>query len=176
MFHGATRDTMSHMAKKAPRGKILKLKPKAKAKSAAKSKPAKKKAGKVLQMPPQRATKTPAAKAVKAPPRKPRNVARPQIPMQVMPPPLSPAGTGEDEETRLHDALEELTAARQELARLGFQLSQANRELENRRMSSGSAEEHLRSELEAVRTDLRASLAELEISRNEVERLRLKLH
>lgn len=160
------------MAKKAPRGKLLTLKPKSKAKvipikSAKPGKAAKAKPG-----------KTPTGK----PNKKRENVIalqqpkkrRPEVQPQVMPPPPMDRGHDHDDDG-LREAMEELVAARQELSRLGHELTLAKRDLENRKLSSGSAQEHLRSELAAVRTDLKTALAELEISRNEVERLRGKL-
>ncbi len=145
------------MAKKAPRGKLLTLKPKSKAKvipiksgKSGKSGKAAKKKAKVIALEPKR--------------------RRPNVPPQVMPPPI-----GEPDDDGLREAMEELVAARQELSRLGHELTLAKRDLENRKLSSGSAQENLRAELAAVRTDLKTALAELEISRNEVERLRGKL-
>jgi chromosome segregation ATPase len=78
-------------------------------------------------------------------------------------------------EEQLQVAMEELVEARGELSRLGHALSASHRELEERKLSSGSAEENLRSQMLALREELRSTLAELEISRNEVERLRGKL-
>jgi hypothetical protein len=147
------------MAKKAPRGKLLKLKPKAKAKVIP-IKPSAKKKAKVIALSPKRKKKTAT-----------RAVPRPEVPLQVMPPPIESDHADEG----LREAMEELIEARLELARLGHELSLAHRELENRKLSSGSAQENLRAELAAVRTDLKTALAELEISRNEVERLRGKL-
>lgn len=145
------------MAKKPPtRGKLLKLKPKAKAKARAVARSAGR--GKVLPLEPKK--KRPKAKA-----------ARPHVRLQPMPPP--PAVS--DAEERLREAMEELTEARVELSRLGHALTVAHRELQDRQLSSGSAEENLRAELDAVHTDLKTALAELEISRNEVNRLRAKL-
>lgn len=83
--------------------------------------------------------------------------------------------TAAETEERLREAMEELTEARSELSRLGHALTAAHRELEERKLSSGSAEENLRAELAAVHNDLKEALAELEISRNEVARLRKKL-
>lgn len=145
------------MAKKAPRGKLLKLKPKAKAKVIP-IKPSKKKA-KVIALQPKRKKKVVVA------------LERPRSAELVMPPPIE----SDHSEEGLREAMEELVEARLELARLGHELSLAHRELENRKLSSGSAEDNLRAELGAVRTDLKTALAELEISRNEVERLRGKL-
>jgi chromosome segregation ATPase len=76
---------------------------------------------------------------------------------------------------QLQGTMEELEVARSELSRLGHALSASHRELEERKLSSGSAEENLRAQMLALREELRATLAELEISRNEVERLRGKL-
>ena len=143
------------MAKKAPRGKLLKLKPKAKAKVIP-IKPSKKKA-KVIALQPKRKKKA--------------AFERPRSAELVMPPPIE----SDHSEEGLREAMEELVEARLELARLGHELSLAHRELENRKLSSGSAEDNLRAELGAVRTDLKTALAELEISRNEVERLRGKV-
>jgi hypothetical protein len=84
-------------------------------------------------------------------------------------PPARPA------EEQLQVAMEELEEARGELSRLGHALSASHRELEERKLSSGSAEDNLRGQMLALREELRATLAELEISRNEVERLRGKL-
>ena len=146
------------MAKKPPsRGKLLQLKPKPKSKARGVARTAGR--GKVLPLPPKKKPK---------PKSKP---ARPRVRPQPMPPPLAAS----DNEERLREAMEELTEARAELSRLGHALSAAHRELQDRQLSSGSAEEHLRAELEAVRTDLKTALAELEISRNEVQRLRAKL-
>jgi chromosome segregation ATPase len=84
-----------------------------------------------------------------------------------------PAAAAENDQ--LQAVTEELEAARGELSRLGHALSASHRELEERKLSSGSAEENLRAQMLALREELRATLAELEISRNEVERLRGKL-
>lgn len=162
------------MAKKAPRGKLLTLKPKSKAKvipiSAGKSaKPGK--AAKPAKSSKATPTKKSRANVVIALQPKKR---RPEVTPQVMPPPLGEPGSDHAEDG-LREAMEELVVARQELSRLGHELTLAKRDLENRKLSSGSAQEHLRSELAAVRTDLKTALAELEISRNEVERLRGKL-
>ena len=160
------------MAKKAPRGKLLTLKPKSKAKvipikSAKPGKAAKAKPGKTPTGKPNKKREN--VIALQQPKRR-----RPEVQPQVMPPPPIDHGHEHDEDG-LREAMEELVAARQELSRLGHELTLAKRDLENRKLSSGSAQEHLRSELAAVRTDLKTALAELEISRNEVERLRVKL-
>ena len=138
------------MAKKAPRGKLLTLKPKSKAKvipikSAKPGKAnAKSKPGKATNP-----AKKPRANVISLQPKK----RRPEVTPQVMPPP--PIEHGADHaDDGLREAMEELVAARQELSRLGHELTLAKRDLENRKLSSGSAQEHLRSELAAVRTGL----------------------
>jgi predicted nucleic acid-binding Zn-ribbon protein len=141
------------MAKKPPaRGKLLKLKPRGKVL------PFKKTTDKT-------SSERPAARAKAKPARKKAP------PPQRMPPRLA----ADETEERLREAMEEVAEARSELSRLGHELTAAHRELEDRKLSSGSAEENLRAELEAVRNDLKEALAELEISRNEVARLRGKL-
>ncbi|HWE31130.1 MAG TPA: hypothetical protein VHB97_24145 [Polyangia bacterium] len=76
----------------------------------------------------------------------------------------------EDDAERLREAMEELTEARTELSRLGHEMTTAHRQIEDNRLSSASAREHLRSELNAVRTDLKTALAEAEIARIDRER------
>ncbi|HEX9105086.1 MAG TPA: hypothetical protein VF997_22900 [Polyangia bacterium] len=66
--------------------------------------------------------------------------------------------------------MEELGEARGELSRLGHAMTAAHRQIEDNRLSSASAREHLRSELNAVRTDLKTALAEAEIARIDRER------
>ena len=97
----------------------------------------------------------------------PRNVkAKPKKKMQAKarPPSL-------DTEERLREAMEELAEARVELSRLGHAMTAAHRQIEDDRLSSASAREHLRSELSAVRTDLKTALAEAEIARIDRERV-----
>jgi predicted RNase H-like nuclease (RuvC/YqgF family) len=133
------------MAKKSPpRGKLLKLKPKAKAKPAVKAKPA--------------AKAKPGVNAKPAP--------RPRVPLQRMPPKIE----ADENEERLREAMEELTEARTELSRLGHEMTAAHRQIEDNRLSSASARENLRAELNAVRTDLKTALAEAEIARIDRER------
>src|SRR6476620_9146638 len=137
------------MAKKPPpKGKLLKLKPKGKViqlKPKAKGKVIRlKPKGKVLQL----KKKTGAT----PPPRKSPAV-------QSMPPRPLVA----DSEERLREAMEELGEARIELSRLGHAMTAAHRQLEDHKLSSASARDNLRSELDAVRVDLKTALAELEI-------------
>src|SRR3954469_2749085 len=115
--------------KPAPRGKVIPLKPKSRAKT--KSKP-----------------KVQAKKAT----------SRPGLVELRMPPKLDADETAE----RLREAMEELAEARRELSRLGHEMTAAHRQIEDNRLSSASAREHLRSELNAVRTDLKTALAEAE--------------
>ncbi len=61
--------------------------------------------------------------------------------------------------------LEELEAARGELARIATDENHWRRDLDARISAQSAAEERLRGELEAVRVDLRTALAELEIAR-----------
>jgi hypothetical protein len=89
--------------------------------------------------------------------------------------PKAPARTTVRSEEQLVETMEELMAARGELSRLGHELTASHRELQERTLSSGSAEENLRGQMMALREELRVALAELEISRNEVERLKKKL-
>ena len=76
---------------------------------------------------------------------------------------------------RLVQVMEELHAAHGELARLGALVTAAHRELDDHKHNQRSAESNLRAEVAALRTDLKTALAELEISRQEVERLRKKI-
>ena len=76
-----------------------------------------------------------------------------------------------DDEERLREAMEELAEARVELSRLGHAMTAAHRQIEDDRLSSASARENLRSELNAVRTDLKTALAEAEIARIDRERV-----
>lgn len=139
------------MAKKSPaRSKQRTAKPTAKAKVAARTKVAAK-------------TKVTAKAKGRATP-KPRRAAT-----------ATPSPAAADLAERLGQAMEELIEARAELSRVGHALNASHRELEERKLSSGAAEENLRAELEAVHNDLKEALAELEISRNEVARLRAKL-
>jgi chromosome segregation ATPase len=116
-----------------------------------------------------RATSTPGrAKAKSAPTKKaPRPRAKPRM--------IAAAASPTASEMRLEEAMEELVVARQELSRLGHELTASHREIEDRKLSAESAEDHLREQMMAVREELRTALAELEISRNEIERLRKKL-
>ena len=75
-----------------------------------------------------------------------------------------------DSEERLREAMEELGEARVELSRLGHAMTAAHRQIEDDRLSAASARENLRSELNAVRTDLKTALAEAEIARIDRER------
>jgi chromosome segregation ATPase len=79
--------------------------------------------------------------------------------------------TSAESEERLREAMEELAAAREELSRLGHAMTAAHRQIEDDRLSSASAREHLRAELNAVRTDLKTALAEAEIARIDRERI-----
>ena len=88
--------------------------------------------------------------------------------------PRSKPSSGDLQE-RLIQAMEELQAAHVELARLGHAVTAAHREIEDQKLSHRSAESNLRAELLAVRTDLKTALAELEIAKQEVERLRKKI-
>lgn len=83
--------------------------------------------------------------------------------------------TAGDLAERFAQAMEELQAAHGELARLGKAVTEAHREIEEQKLSHRSAESNLRAEVQAVRTDLKTALAELEIARQEVERLRKKI-
>lgn len=76
-----------------------------------------------------------------------------------------------DTEERLREAMEEVAEARVELSRLGHAMTAAHRQIEDDRLSAASAREHLRSELNAVRTDLKTALAEAEIARIDRERV-----
>ncbi|MDB4970638.1 MAG: hypothetical protein JWN44_6327 [Myxococcales bacterium] len=135
------------MAKKPPpKGKLLRLKPKSKV---IQLKPK----GKVLQLKP---TKKKQSAQVRRSPAVQAVPARPLV---------------SDSEERLQEAMEEVAEARTELSRLGHAMTTANRELEEHRLSSASAREHLRSELNAVRVDLKTALAELEIARADRERI-----
>ncbi|HEX8952892.1 MAG TPA: hypothetical protein VF945_13645, partial [Polyangia bacterium] len=79
-------------------------------------------------------------------------------------------GSAAATEELLREAMEELGEARGELSRLGHAMTAAHRQIEDNRLSSASAREHLRSELNAVRTDLKTALAEAEIARIDRER------
>jgi chromosome segregation ATPase len=72
---------------------------------------------------------------------------------------------------RLREAMEELEVARAELSRLGHAMTAANREREEQRLSAKSARDNLSAQLEAMRTDLKTALAELEIARADRERI-----
>ena len=115
--------------------------------------------------PPRRTLKkSPARAQAKATPKakaKPKIAARPKV-----------AVAGPEQ---LQEAMEELEVARQELSRLGHELSASHRAIEDCKLSSGSAEENLRGQMLALRDELRTAMAELEISRNEIERLKKKL-
>ena len=93
--------------------------------------------------------------------------ARPRVEMQRMPPKLDVDET----EERLREAMEELAEARTELSRLGHEMNAAHRQIEDNRLTSASAREHLRAELVAVRTDLKTALAEAEIARIDRDRI-----
>jgi chromosome segregation ATPase len=97
---------------------------------------------------------------------KPKKPSRPGVVELRMPPKLDVDET----EERLRVAMEELAEARTELSRLGHAMNTAHRQIEDNRLSSASAREHLRSELHAVRTDLKTALAEAEIARADRER------
>ncbi len=81
------------------------------------------------------------------------------------------APVGIDTEERLREAMEELVEARAELSRLGHGITAAHRQIEDDRLSAASARENMRSELSAVRTDLKTALAEAEIARADRERI-----
>jgi chromosome segregation ATPase len=139
------------MAKKPPpKGKLLKLKPKGKV---LQLKPRMKPKGKVLQLKKKTGGATPTARKSPA--------------VQAMPPRPLVA----DSEERLQEAMEELGEARIELSRLGHEMTAAHRQLEDHKLSSASARDNLRSELDAVRVDLKTALAELEIARADRERI-----
>lgn len=72
---------------------------------------------------------------------------------------------------KLREAMEELDVAREELSRLGHAMTAAHRELEDERLSGKSSRENLRAQVEAMRTDLKTALAELEIARADRERI-----
>lgn len=117
--------------------------------------------GKLLQLKPKTKPKAKAKPPAKAKP------ARPRVPpMQRMPPKLD----SDENEERLREAMEELAEARAELSRLGHEVTAAHRQIEDHRLSSASARENLRAELNAVRTDLKTALAEAEIARIDRER------
>ncbi len=84
---------------------------------------------------------------------------------------MPPKLVTDDSEERLREAMEELTEARTELSRLGHAMTAAHREIEDNRLSSASARDNLRAELNAVRTDLKTALAEAEIARADRERI-----
>ena len=86
---------------------------------------------------------------------KPR-VAKPRVAAKAPAPRIAP-----ETEERLREAMEELVEARAELSRLGHEMTAAHRQIEDDRFASRSARENLRSELDAVRTDLKTALAEL---------------
>jgi chromosome segregation ATPase len=108
----------------------------------------------------------PKAKAKAKPAVKAKATARPRVPLQRMPPKIE----ADESEERLREAMEELTEARTELSRLGHEMTAAHRQIEDNRLSSASARENLRAELNAVRTDLKTALAEAEIARIDRER------
>ena len=83
---------------------------------------------------------------------------------------MPPRIAADETEERLREAMEEVGEARVELARLGHAITAAHRQIEDDRLSSASAREHLRAELNAVRTDLKTALAEAEIARIDRER------
>src|SRR4051794_20039722 len=66
---------------------------------------------------------------------------------------------------KFREAMEELDVARAELSRLGHEMTAAHRALEDQRLSAKSSRENLSAQLEAMRTDLKTALAELEIAR-----------
>jgi hypothetical protein len=121
--------------------------------------------GKLLKLKAKPQTKT--TKSVGKAKAKAKRPARPRVPLQPMPPKIASFG----DEDRLREAMEELSEARVELSRLGHAMTAAHRQIEDNRLSSASAREHLRSELVAVRTDLKTALAELEIARANSERI-----
>jgi chromosome segregation ATPase len=86
-----------------------------------------------------------------------------------------PRASRSDVDERLLQAMEELQAAHEELSRLGHLVTAAHREIDDHKHNQRSAESNLRAEVAALRTDLKTALAELEISRQEVERLRKKI-
>jgi predicted RNase H-like nuclease (RuvC/YqgF family) len=116
--------------------------------------------GKLLKLKPKAKAKgKPAAVRAKA-------ATRVRVPPQRMPPKIE----ADENEERLREAMEELTEARTELSRLGHEMTAAHRQIEDNRLSSASARENLRAELNAVRTDLKTALAEAEIARIDRER------
>ena len=70
---------------------------------------------------------------------------------------------------------EELAEARAELARIANVENVARRDLETQSSLGRTVEERLRSELEALRVDLRTALADLEIARADHQRSEMKL-
>jgi chromosome segregation ATPase len=120
--------------------------------------------GKLLKLKPK--LRVVSSSKAKPKPKKPAS-PRPRVEMQRMPPKLDVDET----EERLREAMEELAEARTELSRLGHEMTAAHRQIEDNRLSSASAREHLRSELNAVRTDLKTALAEGEIARADRERV-----
>jgi chromosome segregation ATPase len=72
---------------------------------------------------------------------------------------------------KLREAMEEVEVARVELSRLGHEMTAAHRQLEEQRLSAKSARDNLNAQLEAMRTDLKTALAELEIARADRERI-----
>jgi predicted RNase H-like nuclease (RuvC/YqgF family) len=117
--------------------------------------------GKLLPLKPKAKAKAKPKPAVNA-----KSAARPRVPPQRMPPKIE----ADASEERLREAMEELTEARTELSRLGHEMTAAHRQIEDNRLSSASARENLRAELNAVRTDLKTALAEAEIARIDRER------
>lgn len=103
----------------------------------------------------------------------PRRSSKP--PKRKKPRAPSAAARVRDLDERLLQAMEELQAAHAELSRLGHLVTTGHREIEEHKLSQRSAESNLRAEVAALRTDLKTALAELEISRQEVERLRKKI-
>jgi chromosome segregation ATPase len=116
----------------------------------------------------------PRRKLKKGPPRAQAKAKARPAKAKARPPKARPAKQAAAEQ-QLIEAMEELEVARQELSRLGHELTASHRAVEDCKLSSGSAEENLRGQMLALREELRTAMAELEISRNEIERLQKKL-
>src|SRR5262245_37135466 len=112
-------------------------------------------------VPPRPQAKAKAKTKAKAKPKTRQAAAQPRVTEPTARPrltqPAAPAA-----ELQLQEAMEELAVAREELSRLGHELSASRRAVDDCRLSSGSAEEHLRSQMMALREELRTALAELE--------------
>lgn len=115
----------------------------------------------------QRATAKPRAGHATAKPRATQPAAKPRATQ----PTAKPRAVALPLDEKLREAMEELDVAREELSRLGHAMTAAHRQLEDERLSARSARENLRAQVEAMRTDLKTALAELEIARADRERI-----